>query len=131
MPTSGDGRDGFAIDAAVVQPRCGKLIDRLPKVRGRLTEGSLLSAVTWFRVGGPAEVLFKPADVADLALFLGVGLHGRHGVEDFASDGRCVGNAVLRVPRQPPHAAAEREPARRCRACFWLNRMTVGRASIW
>ena len=27
-----------------------KLIDRLPKVRGRLTEGSLLSAVTWFRV---------------------------------------------------------------------------------
>ena len=47
-----------------------RLIDRLPKVRGRLTEGSLLSAVTWFRVGGPAEVLFKPADVADLALFL-------------------------------------------------------------
>src|SRR4030095_8371740 len=47
-----------------------KLIDRLPKVRGRLTEGSLLSAVTWFRVGGPAEVLFKPADVEDLAQFL-------------------------------------------------------------
>src|SRR4030095_457698 len=47
-----------------------KLIDRLPKVRGRLTEGSLLSAVTWFRVGGPAEVLFKPADLEDLAQFL-------------------------------------------------------------
>ena len=47
-----------------------RLIDRLPKVRGRLTEGSLLSAVTWFRVGGPADVLFKPADVADLARFL-------------------------------------------------------------
>ncbi len=47
-----------------------RLIDRLPKVRGRLTEGSLLSAVTWFRVGGPAEVLFKPADVEDLAQFL-------------------------------------------------------------
>jgi UDP-N-acetylmuramate dehydrogenase len=47
-----------------------KLIDRLPKVRGRLTEGSLLSAVTWFRVGGPADVLFKPADVEDLAQFL-------------------------------------------------------------
>jgi UDP-N-acetylmuramate dehydrogenase len=47
-----------------------KLIERLPKVRGRLTEGSLLSAVTWFRVGGPADVLFKPADVADLAQFL-------------------------------------------------------------
>ncbi len=47
-----------------------RLIDRLPKVRGRLTEGSVLSAVTWFRVGGPADVLFKPADVQDLADFL-------------------------------------------------------------
>lgn len=47
-----------------------RLIDRLPKVRGRLTEGALLSAVTWFRVGGPAEVLFKPADRDDLADFL-------------------------------------------------------------
>ncbi|HEY3146283.1 MAG TPA: UDP-N-acetylmuramate dehydrogenase [Dongiaceae bacterium] len=47
-----------------------KLIDILPKVRGRLTEGSLLSAVTWFRVGGPADVLFKPADLEDLAQFL-------------------------------------------------------------
>jgi UDP-N-acetylmuramate dehydrogenase len=47
-----------------------RLIERLPKVRGRLTEGSSLSAVTWFRVGGPAEVLFKPADRDDLAQFL-------------------------------------------------------------
>ncbi len=47
-----------------------RLIDRLPKVRGRLTAGVLLSAVTWFRVGGPAEVLFKPADRDDLADFL-------------------------------------------------------------
>ena len=46
------------------------LIDRLPKVRGRLTAGSALSAVTWFRVGGPADVMFKPADVEDLAQFL-------------------------------------------------------------
>jgi UDP-N-acetylmuramate dehydrogenase len=52
---------------AVAEP---KLIDRLPKVRGRLSEGSLLSAVTWFRVGGPAEVLFKPAGIEDLAQFL-------------------------------------------------------------
>jgi UDP-N-acetylmuramate dehydrogenase len=47
-----------------------RLIDRLPQVRGRLSEGSLLSAVTWFRVGGPAEVLFKPASRDDLAQFL-------------------------------------------------------------
>ena len=35
------------------------LLDRLPAVRGRLTEGASLAKVTWFRVGGPAEVLFK------------------------------------------------------------------------
>ena len=46
------------------------LLDRLPAVRGRLTEGASLAKVTWFRVGGPAEVLFKPADVADLQSFL-------------------------------------------------------------
>ncbi len=47
-----------------------RLIDRLPKVRGRLTENAPLAGVTWFRVGGPAEVLFKPADADDLAHFL-------------------------------------------------------------
>jgi UDP-N-acetylmuramate dehydrogenase len=46
------------------------LIARLPKVRGRVSAGSVLSAITWFRVGGPADVLFKPADVQDLADFL-------------------------------------------------------------
>ncbi|MEQ8965548.1 MAG: UDP-N-acetylmuramate dehydrogenase [Azospirillaceae bacterium] len=46
------------------------LIDRLPAVRGRLTAEAPLSRVTWFRVGGPAEVLFKPADAEDLAAFL-------------------------------------------------------------
>src|SRR5579862_6969953 len=46
------------------------LIDRLPKVRGRLSADAPLAQVTWFRVGGPAEVLFRPADVEDLASFL-------------------------------------------------------------
>lgn len=46
------------------------LIDSLPAVRGRLTAGSLLSKVTWFQVGGPAEVLFRPADQQDLLTFL-------------------------------------------------------------
>lgn len=46
------------------------LIDRLPPVRGRLTVNAPLDRVTWFRVGGPAEVLFKPADAEDLAAFL-------------------------------------------------------------
>ncbi|MFI4949359.1 MAG: UDP-N-acetylmuramate dehydrogenase [Alphaproteobacteria bacterium] len=46
------------------------LIDRLPKVRGRLTADAPIGPQTWFRVGGPAEVLFRPADAADLADFL-------------------------------------------------------------
>jgi UDP-N-acetylmuramate dehydrogenase len=46
------------------------LFDRLPPVRGRLRAEAPLSAVTWFRVGGPAEVLFRPADAADLAALL-------------------------------------------------------------
>ncbi len=46
------------------------LIDRLPPVRGRLTAEASLASVTWFRVGGPAEVLFKPADLDDLTAFL-------------------------------------------------------------
>ena len=47
------------------------LIDRLPAVRGRLDANTPLANLTWFRVGGPAEVLFTPADEADLAAFLG------------------------------------------------------------
>jgi UDP-N-acetylmuramate dehydrogenase len=46
------------------------LLDRAPQVRGRLTANAPLDRVTWFRVGGPAELLFKPADADDLAQFL-------------------------------------------------------------
>ena len=46
------------------------LIDRLPKPRGRLTADAPLGPQTWFAAGGPAEVLFRPADVEDLAAFL-------------------------------------------------------------
>lgn len=46
------------------------LLDRLPPVRGRYTADAPLSGITWFRVGGPAEVMFRPADTADLAEFL-------------------------------------------------------------
>ncbi|MEL7544510.1 MAG: UDP-N-acetylmuramate dehydrogenase, partial [Pseudomonadota bacterium] len=44
--------------------------DQLPEVRGRLTPEASLADVTWFRVGGPAEYLFTPADENDLAGFL-------------------------------------------------------------
>jgi UDP-N-acetylmuramate dehydrogenase len=46
------------------------LLDRLPPVRGKLEASVTLAPFTWFRVGGPAEVLFQPADEADLAEFL-------------------------------------------------------------
>ncbi len=42
----------------------------LPDLRGRLLAGQPLGPLTWFRVGGPAELLFTPADEADLAYFL-------------------------------------------------------------
>jgi UDP-N-acetylmuramate dehydrogenase len=46
------------------------LAERLPRVRGRYDVMADLGRMTWFRVGGPAEVLYSPADVEDLAAFL-------------------------------------------------------------
>jgi len=48
----------------------GELAARMPNLRGRLVANFPLSSITWFRVGGPAQVLFTPADEADLAYFL-------------------------------------------------------------
>lgn len=47
-----------------------RLGDRLAGIRGRLTPDAAMEAVTWFRVGGPADLMFQPADEADLAAFL-------------------------------------------------------------
>jgi UDP-N-acetylmuramate dehydrogenase len=44
--------------------------DRLPPVRGRLERDAPLAPYTWFRVGGPADLLFLPEDEDDLAAFL-------------------------------------------------------------
>jgi UDP-N-acetylmuramate dehydrogenase len=54
----------------MAQRRIDSLIERLPPVRGRLRGNVPLAPSTWFRVGGPAELLFRPADVDDLAAFL-------------------------------------------------------------
>ena len=48
----------------------GGLVRRLPPVRGRLTANAPIGPLTWFHVGGPAEALFRPADLDDLAGFL-------------------------------------------------------------
>jgi UDP-N-acetylmuramate dehydrogenase len=47
-----------------------RLLDRLPPLRGRVQADVVLAPSTWFRVGGPAEVLVRPADVEDLCAFL-------------------------------------------------------------
>ncbi|MEJ0041976.1 MAG: UDP-N-acetylmuramate dehydrogenase [Rhizomicrobium sp.] len=44
--------------------------DALPPVRGTYTMGAPLKDLVWFRAGGPAEILFRPADADDLATFL-------------------------------------------------------------
>lgn len=49
-------------------PRSG--LSGLPAVRGRYTENAPLGTVGWFRAGGTADVLFRPADAQDLAAFL-------------------------------------------------------------
>jgi UDP-N-acetylmuramate dehydrogenase len=46
------------------------LAETLPPVAGRMLADAVLGPTTWFRVGGPAEVLLRPASVADLAQFL-------------------------------------------------------------
>lgn len=46
------------------------MLNKLPPVRGRLTPRAPLGQMTWFGVGGPAEVLFRPADKQDLIDFI-------------------------------------------------------------
>jgi len=46
------------------------LLSRLPEVRGSYKESAPLAPLTWFRVGGAADVLYMPADADDLATFL-------------------------------------------------------------
>ena len=46
------------------------LLDTLPPLRGRAQADAPLAPFTWFRAGGAAEVLVRPADAADLSQFL-------------------------------------------------------------
>ena len=54
----------------MAQTRPMQLADRLPKVRGSYRANVNLGQYTWFRVGGPAEILFRPEDADDLAAFM-------------------------------------------------------------
>lgn len=46
------------------------MIDNLPETRGRLVPNRPLADLSWLRTGGPAEMLYTPADEGDLAAFL-------------------------------------------------------------
>ena len=54
----------------VVDAHSSGLLQRLPTVRGEFIPNAPLSRETWFRVGGPAEVMFRPADREDLCQFM-------------------------------------------------------------
>jgi UDP-N-acetylmuramate dehydrogenase len=47
-----------------------RLAERMPKLRGRMLANQSMAGLTWFRVGGLAQILFTPADEDDLAYFL-------------------------------------------------------------
>jgi UDP-N-acetylmuramate dehydrogenase len=95
---------------------------RVPDLRGRLEANVTLAPYTWFRVGGPAQALFTPADEADLSYFLkalpadvpvmvmGVGSNM------IVRDGGIPGVVIRLSPRGFGEAAAEGDLVRRgCR----------------
>jgi UDP-N-acetylmuramate dehydrogenase len=45
-------------------------LDLLPKVRGTYAEKAPLKDLVWFRAGGAADILFRPADADDLCTFM-------------------------------------------------------------
>jgi UDP-N-acetylmuramate dehydrogenase len=57
----------FADEPSVNEPLATRLSALMPDLRGRLLANQSMAGLTWFRVGGPAQVLFTPADADDLA----------------------------------------------------------------
>jgi len=47
-----------------------EIVENMPYLKGRLVEGAPLARLSWFRTGGPADLLFEPADETDLITFL-------------------------------------------------------------
>jgi len=87
----------------------------LPDLRGRLTANAPLAPLTWFRVGGPAQVLFSPADEVDLAYFLAgidadlpvtvIGLASNMIVRDGGVPGIVIrlGRGFMEIKIEPEH----------------------------
>ncbi|MGB8397372.1 UDP-N-acetylmuramate dehydrogenase [Bradyrhizobium sp.] len=62
--------EGAGLEVAAFPDITADLKAAMPRLRGRLLPNQSLAELTWFRVGGPAQVLFTPADEDDLAYFL-------------------------------------------------------------
>jgi UDP-N-acetylmuramate dehydrogenase len=92
-----------------------ELKQAMPQLRGRLLANQPLADLTWFRVGGPAQVLFTPADEDDLGYFLArlpaelpvcaVGV----GSNLIVRDGGIPGVVIRLSPRGFGETSAERE----------------------
>src|SRR5215467_5328313 len=68
---AGGARQGGVMPSPVRFPDIvAELKGMMPDLRGRLLANQSLAELTWFRVGGPAQILFMPEDEADLAYFL-------------------------------------------------------------
>src|SRR6185369_9615930 len=103
---------GLAVSFPDITP---DLKAKMPQLRGRLLASQSLAELTWFRVGGPAQVLFTPADEDDLAYFL------KHLPKDVAvyvvgvgsnlivRDGGVPGVVIRLSPRGFGEASAEGE----------------------
>src|SRR6266436_4056486 len=103
-----------------------------PDLRGRLIANQPLAEFTWFRVGGPAQLLFMPEDEHDLSYFLAhlpaetpvtvIGL----GSNLIVRDGGVAG-VVIRLGRGFSNVAAE--PGARIRAGAAVPDVKVARAA--
>jgi UDP-N-acetylmuramate dehydrogenase len=58
------------VRATVLPDITPELSATMPQLRGRLIANQSMADITWFRVGGPAQVMFSPADEEDLSYFL-------------------------------------------------------------
>lgn len=102
------------------------LSQTMPRVRGSYSVNSPLKDHLWFRSGGPAEILFRPADIADLQAFLAdkpaqlavtvIGV----GSNLLVRDGGIAG-AVIRLPASFAKIAAEGDLVRAGAAALDAN----------
>ena len=109
------------------------LIARLPRVKGPYQASAAIKDLTWFRAGGPAEVLYIPPDADDLATFLQgvprdvpltvIGVGSNLLVRDGGVEG-----VVIRLGRGFMNVVAE--PANRLRAGAAVLDVAVAKAAL-